>query len=198
MERSLSVLVAAVLGGWLIAVLLCNALFYRNVVNYEVLYREWRLLGEGIWAGPYQEDLASGSSGCRQQSSMSRAASEIQNWPATPDLLGFECSWSAGMEPGVSGGFLFLASGFPQDLAYLPSFFLLLICGRSDRPVQKRTSYFNITIILLAAGIWMELLRQSVDLEIVLKNTIQNLQHIWDRRTAFLMLYFYVNHAGNG
>ena len=39
MERSLSVLAAAVLGGWLIAVLLCNALFYRNIVNYEVLYQ---------------------------------------------------------------------------------------------------------------------------------------------------------------
>lgn len=39
MERSLSVLAAAVLGGWLIAVLLCNVLFYRNIVNYEVLYQ---------------------------------------------------------------------------------------------------------------------------------------------------------------
>ena len=38
LERSITVLAAAVLAGWLLAVLLCNGLFYRNIVNYEILY----------------------------------------------------------------------------------------------------------------------------------------------------------------
>lgn len=38
LERSITALAAAVLAGWLLAVLLCNGLFYRNIVNYEILY----------------------------------------------------------------------------------------------------------------------------------------------------------------
>ena len=38
LERSITALAAAVLAGWLLAVLLCNGVFYRNIVNYEILY----------------------------------------------------------------------------------------------------------------------------------------------------------------
>ena len=56
----------------------------------------------------------------------------------------------------MAGGFLFLAAGFPQDLAYLPCLFLLLVSGRSDRTMQK-DRFFCIILFLLAGGIWMEL-----------------------------------------
>ena len=46
LERSITVLAAAVLAGWLLAVLLCNGLFYRDIVNYEVLYQGMA----GCWA----------------------------------------------------------------------------------------------------------------------------------------------------
>ena len=38
LERSITAVAAAVLAGWLLAVVLCNGLFYRNIVNYEILY----------------------------------------------------------------------------------------------------------------------------------------------------------------
>ena len=162
MERSLSVLAAAVLGGWLIAVLLCNALFYRNIVNYEVLYQGIA----GCWSKGSELDrtrrlwllavriLQAAVVYVMMRSRLRRSASLFLGLAAgvCGGMLLSLLVWSR----GVSGGFLFLASGFPQDLAYLPSFFLLLICGRSDRPVQKER-LFCITIILLAAGIWMEL-----------------------------------------
>ena len=162
MERSLSVLAAAVLAGWLIAVLLCNALFYRNIVNYEVLYQGIA----GCWAKGAEQDrtrricllavriLQTAAVYVMTRSRLRRAGSLF---------LGFAAGVCGGMllsllvwSRGVSGGLLFLASGFPQDLAYLPCFFLLLICGRSDRPVQKKRLFCTM-IILLAAGIWMEL-----------------------------------------
>ena len=38
LERSITVLAAAVLAGWLLAVLLCNGLFYRDIVNLSLIH----------------------------------------------------------------------------------------------------------------------------------------------------------------
>ena len=162
LERSVSVLAAAVLAGWLFAVLLCNGLFYRDIVNYEVLYQGvadcWAKVSERSRAGRIslllvrvlQAAALYGVTRCRI-----RRAGSLFLGTAVGFCGGVLLSllvWSR----GVSGGLLFLASGFPQDLAYLPCLFLLLIRGRSERSVQKER-LFCITIFLLAAGIWMEL-----------------------------------------
>lgn len=162
LERSITVLAAAVLAGWLLAVLLCNGLFYRNIVNYEILYHG---MAE-CWA----EEAARNRAGrihllavrvfqvaavaCITRSRLRRAGSLFLG-----TAIGF-CGgvflsllvWSR----GLAGGLLFLAAGFPQDLAYLPCLFLLLISGRSDRTVQK-DRLFCIILFLLAGGIWLEL-----------------------------------------
>ena len=39
-DRFIITLAAAVFAGWLFAVLLCNGVFYKDIVNYEVLYGE--------------------------------------------------------------------------------------------------------------------------------------------------------------
>ncbi len=162
LERSVSVLAAAVLAGWLFAVLLCNGLFYRDIVNYEVLYQGvadcWAKVPGRSRAGRIslllvrvlQVATVYGVTHCR----IRRAGSLFLG-----TAIGF-CGgvffsllvWSRGM----AGGFLFLAAGFPQDLAYLPCLFLLLVSGRSDRTVQK-DRFFCIILFLLAGGIWMEL-----------------------------------------
>lgn len=162
LERSVTVLAAAVLAGWLMAVLLCNGLFYRDIVNYEVLYQGvadcWTKASERSRTGRIsllavrvlQAAAVYGITRCR----LRRAGSMF---------LGIAAGFCGGVflsllvwSRGVSGGLVFLASGFPQDLAYLPCLFMLLIRGRLERPVQKER-LFCITIFLLAAGIWMEL-----------------------------------------
>lgn len=68
----------------------------------------------------------------------------------------------------MAGGFLFLAAGFPQDLAYLPCLFLLLVSGRSDRTVQK-DRFFCIILFFAGGGDLDGALCQPADREIVLK-----------------------------
>lgn len=162
LERSVSVLAAAVLAGWLMAVLLCNALFYRNIVNYEVLYQgvadSWAKASERsrtdrislLAVRVLQAAFVYGITRCR----LRRAGSLF---------LGIAAGFGGGVllsllvwSRGMAGGFLFLAAGFPQDLAYLPCLFLLLVSGRSDRTVQK-DRFFCIILFLLAGGIWLEL-----------------------------------------
>lgn len=162
LERSVTVLAAAVLVGWLLAVLLCNGLFYRNIVNYEVLYQGmadcWAKVSERSRTGRISLLLVRGLQAAAVYG-MTRCRLRRQGSLFLGAVIGF-CGglflsllvWSR----GVSGGLLFLASGFPQDLAYLPGLFLLLIRGMSERPVQKER-LFCITVFFLAAGIWMEL-----------------------------------------
>ena len=152
LERSITVLAAAVLAGWLLAVLLCNGLFYRNIVNYEILYHGmaecWAQAAVRSRTGKIcllaVRVLQVAAVACITCSRLRRTGSLFLG---TAILV-----WSCGM----AGGFLFLAAGFPQDLAYLPCLFLLLVSGRSDRTVQK-DRFFCIILFLLAGGIWMEL-----------------------------------------
>ena len=162
LERSITVLAAAVLAGWLLAVLLCNGLFYRNIVNYEILYHGmadcWAQAAVRSRTGKIcllaVRVLQVAAVACITCSRLRRTGSLFLG-----TAIGF-CGgvffsllvWSCGM----AGGFLFLAAGFPQNLAYLPCLFLLLVSGRSDRTVQK-DRFFCIILFLLAGGIWMEL-----------------------------------------
>lgn len=162
LERSITVLAAAVLAGWLLAVLLCNGLFYRDIVNYEVLYQGMA----GCWAKSSERGRTGQISLLALRVLQAAAVYGIMRCRirrAGSLFLGIAAGFCGGVllsllvwSRGVSGGLLFLACGFPQDLAYLPCLFLLLIRGRSDRPVQKE-HLFCITVFLLAAGIWMEL-----------------------------------------
>lgn len=143
LERSITVLAAAVLAGWLLAVLLCNGLFYRNIVNYEILYHGmaecWAQAAVRSRTGKIcllaVRVLQVAAVACITCSRLRRTGSLFLG-----TAIGF-CGgvffsllvWSRGM----AGGFLFLAAGFPQNLAYLPCLFLLLVSGRSDRTVQK-------------------------------------------------------------
>lgn len=126
LERSITVLAAAVLAGWLLAVLLCNGLFYRNIVNYEILYHGmaecWAQAAVRSRTGKIcllaVRVLQVAAVACITCSRLRRTGSLFLG-----TAIGF-CGgvffsllvWSCGM----AGGFLFLAAGFPQDLAYLP------------------------------------------------------------------------------
>ena len=84
LERSITVLAAAVLAGWLLAVLLCNGLFYRNIVNYEIM--EWQNAGLRQLCEAVPGKFVFWQSGfCRWQ-----------QWPALP-AAGFDglevCFW---------------------------------------------------------------------------------------------------------
>lgn len=161
-ERWIRMLMAAVLAGWLGAVLLCNGLFYRNIVNYEVLYRgtaeSWAQAAVRGRAGRIcllAVRLLETAAVFGMTRSRFRRAGSL--------LLGAAAGFSGGVfcclmvwSRGAIGGLLFLAAGFPQDLAYLPCLFLLLISGISERPVQK-DRLFCVILFLTAAGIWLEL-----------------------------------------
>ena len=152
LERSITVLAAAVLAGWLLAVLLCNGLFYRNIVNYEILYHGmaecWAQAAVRSRTGKIcllaVRVLQVAAVACITCSRLRRTGSLFLG-----TAIGF-CGgvffsllvWSRGM----AGGFLFLAA----------CLFLLLVSGRSDRTVQK-DRFFCIILFLLAGGIWMEL-----------------------------------------
>lgn len=174
LERSITALAAAVLAGWLLAVLLCNGLFYRNIVNYEILYHG---MAE-CWAQAAVRSrtrkicllavrvLQVAAVACITCSRLRRTGSLFLG-----TAIGF-CGgvffsllvWSRGM----AGGFLFLAAGFPQDLAYLPCLFLLLVSGQDRTGLCKRTGFLHHFVF---AGGWNldGALCQSADREIVLK-----------------------------
>ncbi len=161
-ERWEKILAVAILAGWLGAVLLCNGLFYRSIVNYEVLY-------QGT-ADAWARAAARGRAG-RISLLAVRLLEAAAVFGITRShfrrvgslLLGAAAGFSGGMfcslmvwSRGAVGGILFLAAGFPQDLAYLACCFLLLVSGISDRPVQK-DRLFCVVLLLIAAGIWLEL-----------------------------------------
>lgn len=174
LERSITVLAAAVLAGWLLAVLLCNGLFYRNIVNYEILYHGmaecWAQAAVRSRTGKIcllaVRVLQVAAVACITCSRLRRTGSLFLG-----TAIGF-CGgvffsllvWSCGM----AGGFLFLAAGFPQDLAYLPCLFLLLVSGRSDRTVQK-DRFFLHHFVFAGGGDLDGALCQPADREIVLK-----------------------------
>mgnify|MGYP000559735503 CR=1 FL=1 len=155
MERSLSVLAAAVLGGWLIAVLLCNALFYRNIVNYD------------------QEDLASGSSDFAGSSRLchdAQQASEISK-PVSRTCCGGlrrNALKSAGMEPrrfwrlSISGFRFSAGSGLSAQFLSVADLWTI------GPPCAERTSVLYHDHPAGSRDL-DGALRQSVDLEIVLK-----------------------------
>ena len=161
-ERWGKMLLAAALAGWLCAVLLCNGLSYRNIVNYEVLYHG----AADSWSRAISRGRA-GRIGLLALRLLELAVvfgvtrSRVRR--AGSLFLGAAAGFSGGMfcclmvwSRGAAGGLLFLAAGFPQDLAYLPCLFLLLISGISERTVQK-DRLFCVILFLTAAGIWMEL-----------------------------------------
>ena len=172
LERSITVLAAAVLAGWLLAVLLCNGLFYRNIVNYEILYHGmaecWAQAAVRSRTGKIcllaVRVLQVAAVACITCSRLRRTGSLFLG-----TAIGF-CGgvffsllvWSCGM----AGGFLFLAAGFPQDLAYLPCLFLLLVSGRSDR---AEGPVFLHHFVFAGGGDLDGALCQPADREIVLK-----------------------------
>ncbi|HBM46689.1 MULTISPECIES: hypothetical protein [unclassified Clostridium] len=161
-DRFIITLAAAVFAGWLFAVLLCNGVFYKDIVNYEVLYGEmadyWSrvsLRGRAdrvfLLVARFLEMAAVFAvTRCRFRKTGSLLLGILTGFYIGSNLSLFV--WGR----GIMGGVLFLVAGFPQDLAYLSCLFLLLFAGGSERPVQK-DRLICITLFLLAAGIWLEL-----------------------------------------
>ena len=173
LERSITVLAAAVLAGWLLAVLLCNGLFYRNIVNYEILYHGmaecWAQAAVRSRTGKICLLAVPGSAG--GSSGLHYLQQASTDWKSVSGNchLAFAVEWFFSLlvwSCGMAGGFLFLAAGFPQDLAYLPCLFLLLVSGRSDRTVQKDLAFFASILFLLAGGDLDGALCQPADREI--------------------------------
>ena len=167
LDRSVFALAAAGCFGWLSAVLLCNWLFYAGIINYGILYegtvRYWAEMSErGKWDRIRLLAVRMAEMGAvftvtrfrfrRAGSLFAGVAAGFAGGSFFTLLV-----WSR----GVSGAFVFLASGFPQNLAYLPCLFLLLIAGVSERSAKKER-LITITSVLLAAGIWLELCLNSL------------------------------------
>lgn len=162
-ERRIIILMAAIMAGWLCAVLMCNGLFYKNIVNYEVLY-------QGV-AECWERSAERG-----RMARISLLVFRILEMSvifvltvsrfrrAASLFLGSAAGFSGGIffslliwSCGVSGGLVFLAAGFPQNLAYLPCMFLLWMNGISDRMLQK-DRLLCLILFLTAIGIWLELM----------------------------------------
>ena len=153
---------AAVFFGWLFAVLSCNGFFYKNIINYEILYRGitdyWRHASMRnrtdrivlLLLRFLEMTAVFAVTRCRHRKAGSLLLAALFSFAGGMNFVIF--IWSC----GLAGGILFLVSGFPQNLAYLVCLFFLLFSGWSDRPVKK-DRLISMTVFLLAVGIWMEL-----------------------------------------